>query len=176
MKKWIEMDENVIADIHLALADEILSSVEEKRTVKEIWDHLAKLYEAKSFHKKIFFKRKLYTLRMAELASNGVVERMNRTLQERTRAILGAACFGKSFWAETVNTACNVINRSPSTAIELKTPTEMWNGKKADYSNLHIFGNPVYVMYNDQERTKLDPKSRKCIFLGNADGVKGYRL
>ena len=34
----------------------------------------------------------------------------------------------------------------------------------------------MYVMYNSQERTKLDPKSRKCIFLGYADGVKGYRL
>ncbi|RDY02434.1 hypothetical protein CR513_14107, partial [Mucuna pruriens] len=31
-------------------------------------------------------------------------------------------------------------------------------------------------MYNSQERTKLDPKSRKCIFLGYADNVKGYRL
>ena len=53
---------------------------------------------------------------------------------------------------------------------------EMWIGKPADYSNLHSFGCPVYVMYNAQERTKLDPKSRRCIFLGYADGVKGYRL
>ncbi|GKF73461.1 gag-pol polyprotein, partial [Tanacetum coccineum] len=31
-------------------------------------------------------------------------------------------------------------------------------------------------MYNSQETTKLDLKSRKCLFLGYADGVKGYRL
>ena len=31
-------------------------------------------------------------------------------------------------------------------------------------------------MYNTRERTKLDAKFRKCIFLGYADGVKGYRL
>ena len=82
----------------------------------------------------------------------------------------------KSFWAEAVNTACYVINRSPSTAIKLQTPMEMWNGKLVDYSHLHVFGSPVYVMYNDQERSKLDPKSGKCIFLGYVDGVKGYRL
>ena len=33
----------------------------------------------------------------------------------------------------------------------------------------------MYVMYNDQERSKLDLKSRKCIFFRYADGVKGYR-
>jgi len=65
---------------------------------------------------------------------NGVAERMNRTLLERTRAMLKAAGLGKSFWAEAVNTACYVINRSPSTAIELKTPMEMWTEKPADYS------------------------------------------
>ncbi|KAL5839724.1 hypothetical protein ACOSQ4_012332 [Xanthoceras sorbifolium] len=101
---------------------------------------------------------------------------MNRTLLERTRAMLGAAGLDKNFWAEAVNTACYVVNRAPSTAIELKTPMEMWTGKPIDYSNLHIFGSPVYVMYNAQETTKLDPKSRKCLFLGYADGVKGYRL
>jgi hypothetical protein len=48
--------------------------------------------------------------------------------------MLKAAGLGKSFWAEAVNTACYVINRSPSTAIELKTPMEMWTEKPADYS------------------------------------------
>ncbi|KAK9109634.1 hypothetical protein Sjap_017694 [Stephania japonica] len=101
---------------------------------------------------------------------------MNRTLLERTRAMLSTAELRKKFWAEAVNTACYVINRAPSTAIELRTPMEMWTGKPVDYSNLHVFGSPVYAMYNAQETTKLDPKSRKCLFLGYADGVKGYRL
>ena len=59
---------------------------------------------------------------------------MNKTLLERTRAMLKAVGLGKSFWAEAVNIVCYVINRSPSTAIELKTPMEMWTGKPADYS------------------------------------------
>jgi len=39
-----------------------------------------------------------------------------------------------------------------------------------------VFGCPMYVMYNFQEREKLDPKSRKCILLDYADHVKNYRL
>ncbi|PWA56329.1 Gag-Pol polyprotein [Artemisia annua] len=96
---------------------------------------------------------------------NKVVERINRTLLERARAMLATASLEKSFWAEALNTA-----------FELKTPMEMWTGKPVNYSDLHIFGSPVYVIYNSQETTKLDPKSRKCLFLGYADGVKGYRL
>ena len=34
--KWNEMDGNAIANIHLTLVDEVLSSVVEKKTTKEI--------------------------------------------------------------------------------------------------------------------------------------------
>ena len=34
--KWNEVDGNAISDLHLALADRVLSSVAEKNTVKEI--------------------------------------------------------------------------------------------------------------------------------------------
>ncbi|GJS32085.1 retrovirus-related pol polyprotein from transposon TNT 1-94 [Tanacetum coccineum] len=70
-------------------------------------------------------------------------EWMNRTLLERERAMLATASLGKSLWAEAVNTACYVINRSPSTAVELKTPIEMWMKKPVNYSDIHIFGSPV---------------------------------
>ena len=53
---------------------------------------------------------------------------------------------------------------------------EMWTGKPFNYSQLHIFGSHVYVMYNTQEVSKLDSKSRKCVFLRYANGVEGYRL
>ncbi|KAE8706560.1 hypothetical protein F3Y22_tig00110392pilonHSYRG00195 [Hibiscus syriacus] len=126
------------------------------------------------FCKKEGIKRQFTVMNTPQ--QNGVAERMNRTLLERTRAMLRDTVLEKSFWAEAVNTACYLVNRAPLTAIELKTPMEMWTGKPADYSNLHVFGSIVYVMYNSQEISKLDPKSKKCKFLGYADGVKGYRL
>lgn len=64
--KWKEIDNNAIANLHLSMADSVLSSVAEKETAREIWDALIKLYEVKSLHTRIFLKRKLYTLRMSE--------------------------------------------------------------------------------------------------------------
>ena len=64
--KWKEMDDSVVANLHLALADSVLSSVVEKKTAKEIWDALVKLYEVKSLHNRIYLKRRLYMLRMSE--------------------------------------------------------------------------------------------------------------
>ena len=71
--KWNEIDE--IANLHLALANRVLSSIEENKTIKKIWDHLTKLYEAESLHNKIFLKRKLYILQMPE--STLVTEHIN---------------------------------------------------------------------------------------------------
>ncbi|KAH9655438.1 Pathogenesis-related protein 1 [Citrus sinensis] len=73
--KWNEIDDNAIFYLHLALADGVLSSVAEKKTAKEIWYTLTKLYEAKSLHNNIFLKMRLYTLRMAE--STSVIDRIN---------------------------------------------------------------------------------------------------
>ncbi|GJR90131.1 hypothetical protein Tco_0214142 [Tanacetum coccineum] len=45
--KWDEMDGNAISNLHLALTDEVLSCIEEKKNANDIWDHLARLYEAR---------------------------------------------------------------------------------------------------------------------------------
>ena len=100
------------------------------------------------------------------LQQNDVVKLVNRTFLDRTRAMLRTIGLAKSFWAKAVKTVYYVINQLPLIAISFKTQIEMWNGKPVDYSSLHMFGCLMYVMYNSQERTKLDPMSRKCIFLG----------
>ncbi|KAG8483133.1 hypothetical protein CXB51_022087 [Gossypium anomalum] len=55
---------------------------------------------------------------------NGVAERMNRTIMEKVQCMLSNANLPKSFWAEAAaSTACFLINRSPSVAIEKKDST-----------------------------------------------------
>ena len=66
-----------------------------------------------------------------------------------------------------------MVNRSLSTAINFKTHIKVWFGASADYSNLRIFWCFVYAHIDNG---KLERTALKCIFLGYAIGVKGYRL
>lgn len=53
---------------------------------------------------------------------------------------------------------------------------EMCIRKAIDYSRLHAFKCSMYVIYNVQEKIKLDLKFKKYMFLVYTDEVKGYRL
>jgi len=56
---------------------------------------------------------------------NGVVEIMNKMLMERERSMLSGSSLGHEFWAEVVDTTCYLVNNSPSSALEDKTPQEV---------------------------------------------------
>ncbi|KAG8482894.1 hypothetical protein CXB51_024220 [Gossypium anomalum] len=56
---------------------------------------------------------------------NGVAERMNKMIMEKFQCMLSNANLPNLFWAEAASTACFFINRSPSIAIEKKTPQEV---------------------------------------------------
>ena len=107
---------------------------------------------------------------------NGVAERMNRTLLERVRSMLSNAKLQQELWGEALFTSCYLVNRSPSTAIDCKIPEEVWTGQPCNYSSLRVFGCDAYALIPKSQRSKLDPKSQKLVFVGYGDGVKGYRL
>ncbi|KAE8674058.1 hypothetical protein F3Y22_tig00111769pilonHSYRG00329 [Hibiscus syriacus] len=107
---------------------------------------------------------------------NGVAERMNRSLNERARCLRLNAGLPKHFWAEAVNMACYFINRSPRASLAGKVAEEVWTGHDVSFDNLRIFGCPAYVHVPADERSKLDAKSKECIFLGYKKGVKGFKF
>ncbi|KAL0355895.1 UNVERIFIED_CONTAM: Retrovirus-related Pol polyprotein from transposon TNT 1-94 [Sesamum radiatum] len=107
---------------------------------------------------------------------NGVAERMNRSLTERARCLRLNAGLPKSFWAEAVSMACYLINISPRASLSGKVAEEVWTGIPINFDHLRIFGCPIYVHVPRDERSKLDPKSKQCIFLSYKKGVKGYKF
>ena len=106
---------------------------------------------------------------------NDVVECMNMNLLERERCMLINAKLQWELWAEIVLTTCYLVNRSPSTAIDCKILEEVWIGHPCDYSNFKVFGCNAYALVPNSQRSKLDLKSKKYVFVGYGDGVKGYK-
>ncbi|KAL4296424.1 hypothetical protein GQ457_12G004830 [Hibiscus cannabinus] len=108
---------------------------------------------------------------------NGLAERMNRTLFERVRCLLSDAKLPRSFWAEALNTVAHVINLSPSVPLRGDVPDSVWFGKDVSYDHMRVFCCKAFVDVPKDERSKLDVKTRQCIFIGyGLDGEFGYRL
>ena len=79
----------------------------------------------------------------------------------------------KNIMGEAVSTACFLINKCPSTAINMKTPMEKWSNKPADYNGLKVFG---CLAYAHIKQDKLQPRALRCIFIGYPERVQGYKM
>lgn len=108
--------------------------------------------------------------------SNGLAERANRTIKERTMAMLQGAGMTTGFWAEASDTAVYNINLSPATGLINKTPFEAWHGRKPVISRLRTFGSVCYAHIPTKTRKALEPKSRRCRLLGYSAESKAYKV
>ena len=102
---------------------------------------------------------------------------MNQTIQECFVSMLQHSGMSDSFWAEALLTAVHIINMSPRRPLGLKIPQEIWTGSKPSYDKLKIFGCEAYTLIPKDDREKIEPRSRKCVFLGNGSNSEiEYRL
>ena len=72
---------------------------------------------------------KHYTTTPYSPQQNGVVERRNQSVVEMSRCLLKAMKVPMIFWGEAVRTTVYLLNRSPTKALESRTPFEAWHGK-----------------------------------------------
>ena len=105
---------------------------------------------------------------------NGVAERKNQTVVEMARSTLKAKNLPNMFWGKAIVTAVYLLNLSPTKAVMNQTPYEAWQGRKPRVSHLKVFGCIAYALL--ENRSKLDDKSQKCIFIGYCTKSKAYRL
>ncbi|KAI5327777.1 hypothetical protein L3X38_027173 [Prunus dulcis] len=106
---------------------------------------------------------------------NGIAERKNRDLLEKTRALMLQMNVPKRFWSQGVLAATYLINRLPSRVLDSKSPYEVMQNKKINLSHLRIFGCTCYAHIQSHHRDKLDPKAIKCVFMGYSSTQKGYK-
>ena len=72
-----------------------------------------------------------------EPQQNGVTERCNRTLLDMVRSMLSYSSLPVELWMEVLQTAAHILNRVPSKSV-LKTPFELWNGRKPSLNYLKV--------------------------------------
>jgi len=95
---------------------------------------------------------------------NVMVEYMNRTLDESARSMRLHAGLPKTLLSDAASTTAYLINRGPSVPLSNRLPKEVWSAKEVNLSYLRVFGCVFYVYIKSDARSKLDAKSRKCIF------------
>ena len=79
---------------------------------------------------------KLFTSAPHIPKQNGRAEREMRTILESARTMLLAKNLPTRLWAEAVNTAVYVLNRTLSARSDVTTPFELWYNKKPNISHL----------------------------------------
>lgn len=102
---------------------------------------------------------------------NGVSERKNRSLLDKARCLMMEANAPAYLWAEAINTANYLINRSPAKALNGSTPYEKWVSRNPAGNHLHIFGSKAFIL-NKRRRGKFSPKATQGVFMGYAKNAK----
>ena len=80
------------------------------------------------------------------------------------------------YWAEAINCANYIVNRTPTKVLQGITSEEEWSKIKPDVSHFRVFGCEAWAHIPDEKWKALQPKSEKCIFVGYSEDVKVYRL
>jgi hypothetical protein len=127
-----------------------------------------------NFCKDVGIKRELTTPYYPQ--QNGVAERKDRTIMEVVKTMIHDQDLPMCLWAEATMAVVYVQNRLSHSALGLKTPEEMFTGKKPEVSHLKIFGCLVFIHIPKEERNKLEPLGNKGIFVGYCEVSKVFRI
>lgn len=101
---------------------------------------------------------------------NGVAEKKNHRFLEVARSIMFTSNVPKHFWGNAILTTTYLINRMPFRVLNFKSSCEVLlsNFSYIGFisSLLKVFACTAFVHIYPHQRSKLDPKATKCIFLG----------
>lgn len=98
---------------------------------------------------------------------NGTVERLNRTLEERTRALLLESGFPQQLWGQVIQSAVWLYNRTPHSSLEFLTPYEKFYNVAPDLKQIRIVGSRAEVLKETlPSGKKFESRSSTCYLVG----------
>ena len=81
------------------------------------------------------------------------------------------------FWTEAISTSCYILNCALIRPILMKTPYDLWKGRKPNLDYFHAFSCKCFIHNNGKDNLrKFDPKSNEGIFLGYSTTSKAFRV
>jgi Reverse transcriptase (RNA-dependent DNA polymerase)/Integrase core domain/Pol polyprotein, beta-barrel domain len=110
--------------------------------------------------------------------SNGIAERINRTLLEMIRSMLFQANLPKRFWTYALTAACHIKNILPHSSVRNKTPFELFHSKPPRYTHLAPFGCIVHAFIPPERRekqSKISLVSTRGFLIGYVEDSASYK-
>jgi transposase InsO family protein len=104
---------------------------------------------------------------------NSVVERHNQTVVGMAQTLLKQREIPAVFWGEAGVMAVYILNRSPTKALNSRTPYEAWHGRKSGVSHLQVFGCLAFGKELGHIG-KLNDRSTLRVFIGYAEDSNAY--
>lgn len=108
--------------------------------------------------------------------SNGISERLNRTIVEISESMGIQAQLPAEFWLLFVFHAMCILNRRTHAALCGKTLFEAWCGTKPSVSHLRVAGCDAWVLTPPATRRAQDHDARRGVFVGYAPSQKAYQV
>ena len=106
---------------------------------------------------------------------NGVSERKHRHIVEIGLTLLHQAFVPKSYWSHAFQTTTYLINRMPTPNLQYQSPYEILFQTTPNYSKLKTFDCLCYPWLKPYNNSKLQSKSRPCVFLGYSTNQSAYK-
>jgi hypothetical protein len=118
--------------------------------------------------------------------SDGLIERFNRTIQQKVRARLIASLLPDSFWSEAALHAVHLYNLTHHFALHtadgsITTPHSAYMQDSPQrlqglYDQLIPFGTLFNVTLRDEHLPKLAPRSTSAVVVGTGPSTSHYRV
>lgn len=107
------------------------------------------------------------------LQPNGLTERKNRSLKDRTRAMLKGAAAEQRLRAEAILNAAYIRSRTATAILNMESPHDLLLGKVGNTFHFRTFGCKAFIHEDECGRTnKLDDYTEEGIYVGSSGEVR----